>query len=169
LQLGEQQPSPIRRAVLIGAVDGFFFLGILGLVAGAVLGISGRRADELLLPMVLGAVLLIGGAIFLSTLAYAITYRTAECLYGFAGFFLGGFLASMLLGSGYGPVACVPGLCLGLLLCRAVRRDSPRFHAPNIGEALPPSHSNGSTDIIGPPHLPPGSDAIRKPGTDDEQ
>ncbi len=73
LQSGEREPSPTFHAAIIGAVDGFFFLGILGLVAGTLLGKSGRTANELLLPMMVGSVFLVGGAVFFGTLTYALT------------------------------------------------------------------------------------------------
>jgi hypothetical protein len=154
LQSGERQPLPMSRAALIGAVDGFLFLGILGLVAGALLGMSGRAADELLLPMVAGSALLAGGAIFFGMLAYALTYRTAEILHAIVGGFLGSFLAVTLLGPDHGLVGLIPGLCLGLFLCRTLRRYSPRFHPPRVGKSMPQSRADYPTDITGtpPPH-----------------
>lgn len=73
LQSGDRQLSPIFHAALIGAADGLCFLGGFGLLAGALLGLSGPRADELLLPMIMGSVFLVAGAVFLGTLAYALT------------------------------------------------------------------------------------------------
>jgi hypothetical protein len=69
----EHELSPLRRAVLIGATDGILFLGILGLIAGVLLGMSGRSADELLLPALVGSVALVGGAIIFGMLAYVLT------------------------------------------------------------------------------------------------
>lgn len=74
LKSAERQPSPIRRAALIGGADGFIFLGILGFIVGVLLGIAGRSADEWRVPLIVGSVLLVGGAVFFGVLAYALTY-----------------------------------------------------------------------------------------------
>jgi hypothetical protein len=73
LQSGARQPSPIFHAALIGAADGFCFMGGFGLLAGTLLGLSGPTADAVLLPMLMGSVFLVGGAVFFGTLAYALT------------------------------------------------------------------------------------------------
>jgi hypothetical protein len=169
LQSAERQPSPLGRAVLIGAADGFFFLGILGLVTGALLGVSGRTVDELLLPIVLGTLLLAGGAIFFGMLAYTLTHHAAVLLYTTAGGFLGSFLAARLLGSVYGPIGLVPGMCIGLFLCRAVRRYSPRFQAPRVGKTMPKPRSDADTNITGSPSSPPNDDFFHKPDSFEER
>ncbi len=163
LRMGERQPLQMSRAALIGAADGFLFLGTLGLVCGALLGVSGRAADGLLLPMVAGSALLAGGAIFFGTLAYALTYHTAEVLHAVAGSFLGSYLAVTLLGPDYGPAGLIPGLCLGLFLCHAVRRYSPRFQPPRIEKTPSPPCSRVDTNIIGPPPSSQDDDYFRKP------
>src|SRR5690348_7176901 len=84
LRFAERQPSPTSRAALIGAVDGYLFLGILGLIAGAFLGMSGWRAEELWLPMMVGSGILVGGAVFFGTLAYVLTNNAAEFHYALA-------------------------------------------------------------------------------------
>jgi hypothetical protein len=171
LQSGAHQPSPVRRAALIGAADGFFFLGILGLIAGALLGASGWSSERLVAmvwPLALDGLFLVGGAILFGLLAYTLTHHGPALLYITAGGLVGSFLAGRLLGWDNSPIGVVPGLCIGLFLCRAVRRYSPTFHAPRVGATLPPSRSDGSIDITGPPPLRPGSDAIRKSDAEDE-
>lgn len=162
LQAGESQPSPTVRAALIGTTDGFFFMGCFGLIAGALLGLTGRPAGELLVPALVGSVILVGGAIFFGTMAYALTYRTAEILYAVVGSILGSILAATLLGPDFGPFGHVPGLCFGLLLCRAVRRYSPKFHPPRIDKTMsqPPSHRD--TNIAGPSPSLTNDDVFRK-------
>lgn len=164
LQAGDRQPSPTVHAAIIGAVDGFFFVGILGLIAGAFLGISGRTAEELLVPIVIGSVVLVGGAIFFGSMAYALTYRAAESLYSVAGGVLGGFVAGRLLGSSYGPIGFVPGMIVGLFLCRAVRRYSPKFFPPRIEKTMSQPRLDTDTDITGSPASLPNDDFFHKPG-----
>lgn len=162
LESGDRQPSPTFHAAIIGAVDGCFFLGILGLVAGLFLGKSGRTANELVLPMMVGSVLLVGGAIFFGTMAYALTYRGARFLYGCAGAFVGSLIAGTLLGSVYGSAGIVPGMIVGWLLCGAVRAYSPKFHLPRIEKTIPELHSEANTNITGPPPTPQNDDFLRK-------
>lgn len=64
-----QKPTPLRRAIVVGATDGFLFLGVIGLTLGLLLGRSDRGA-ELLLPVLAGSVFLIGGATCFGLLAY---------------------------------------------------------------------------------------------------
>lgn len=142
----EQEPSPLGRAVVIGVVDGFFFLGSLGLVVGSLLGISGRTSEELLVPVVVGSVVLVAGAVYLGAVAYALRCLAAEFLYSTVGGFIGSFLTLLLLGSGYGPVGIVPGMFFGLFLCRSVRRYAPTFHPPRVDQSVPSSHIDADTD-----------------------
>ncbi|MHB1423884.1 MAG: hypothetical protein ACYC3I_11945 [Gemmataceae bacterium] len=162
LQAGDRQPSPTWHAALIGAADGFFFLGGLGLVAGTILGKSGQSADELLLMIGVGSVLLFVAAIFFGTMAYALTYQGAQFLYIFAGGLLGSLLASVLFGSVYGAAGAGAGPIIGLYLCRAVRGYSPKFHSPRVDYSKPQRRSDNRTDITGPPLPPLREDIFRK-------
>ncbi len=158
----EQEPSSLERAIVVGATDGFFFLGILGLISGSLMGLSGRSVKELLVPIVVGSVLLAGGAIALGSVAYVLRYRAAEFLYGMAGGFLGTVLASYLFGSPYGPAGLVPGMFVARVLCRAVRRYAPKFHSPHIDPSTPTLRSRTNTNITGMPHSPPDVDDFYK-------
>lgn len=162
LQSGERQPSPTIHAAIIGAVDGFFFLGIFGLVAGALLGMTVRNADDLLVPVISGSLLLFGGATLFGIAAYALTYYTAEFLYGLTGGLLGCLLAVSLLGpSGVLP-GFAAGLYLGLYVCRTVRRYSPKFRPPHVGKTMPQSHSDADTNITGSPSSSSSDDFFHK-------
>jgi hypothetical protein len=167
LHLGERQPTSLLYAALLGAVDGFCFLGGLGLFTGALLGVSGRPADELLVPALVGSVVMVGGAIFFGTLAYALTRRprTAALLSGFVGCVLGSVVTARG-GSGYGAAGCVLGYFVGVFFFHAVRLYSPIFHPPRVGKTMPQSRSDSDTDITGSPHFRPGSAASRKPNAD---
>lgn len=164
LQSGERQPSPTARAALIGTTDGFCFMGCFGLIAGALLGLTGRPAGELLVPALVGSVILVGGAIFFGTMAYALTYRTAEILYAVVGGLLGSFFAVALLGPDFGFIGYFPGICFGLLLCRAVRRYSPKFHPPRVGKTMSQPRPDTDTDITGSSPSLPNDDFFHKPG-----
>jgi hypothetical protein len=161
-------PSPTGRAALVGATDGFFFLGILGLAGGAFLGMSGRSANELLVPILMGSLLLIGGAIFFGTLAYALTYRGARFLYGAVGGIICWWLAGSLFGWEYGAGGFVFGMMLAQALCFAVRGYSPRFQRPNAGKAMLRSSSEVDTDITGTSPSPANDEFLHEPESFEE-
>ena len=153
LQAGDRQPSPILHAAIIGAADGFFFLGILGLIIGAVMGRIGLPADRASLPILMVSALLFGGAIFFGSMAYALTYRSAEFLYSVTGGVICSVIVARLFGSVYSPVGIVAGMAVGKYVCRAVRGAySPKFQPPRIGKTIPRPPSVGNTDIT---RLPP--------------
>ena len=168
LDSAEQQPSSTGRAAIIGAADGIFFLGLLGLVAGALLGLSGRAVNELLLPVVGGSVLLFGGAAFFGTLAYSLS-RTGlwAILWIVGGGMLGTLLAGFLLGADNCLLGTIPGLLAALIFSLIGGRYAPIFRSPRVGKSIPRYRLDTETDIMGPPHVRPGSDAIRKPETDE--
>jgi hypothetical protein len=153
---GEREPSPLRQGIITGATDGVLFLGILGIVAGALLGASGRAANELLVPAVLGSSLLVCGAAFFGVLAYAMTRGGWTFGSVLAGGLLGSFVAAVLLGADRLILGVAPGLLAGLVLSFVTRRYAPAFHPPRIGEAAPRRRSDTSTDITRP------DDSVRK-------
>ncbi len=150
LKSGDHQPSPTFHAAIIGAADGFFFLGGIGLVAGALVGKSGRPTDELLLPMMAGSLLLVGGAIFFGSMAYALHHRAAQVLSIFASGLLGGLLASKLFGSDF-AIGVGAGAVIGVFLCRALNPYSPKFTPSRVGETVSKPRSNPGTDITRSP------------------
>jgi hypothetical protein len=168
LNAESHQPSPTSRAAFVGALDGFVFLGILGLVGGALLGLSGQSAGELLVPMMVGSLLLVGGAVFFGTLAYALTYYGRECFYGSGGGILGCLLASSLFGSGYGPLGLVPGIIFGLILGRTVRRYSPKFQPPHFENSILRSRSEANSEITEPPPSRTNDEFFPKPDAHEE-
>lgn len=168
LQSGEHQPSPSRRAILIGAADGSLFLGVLGLIAGALLGWSGRGANGLELVS-LGCILL-GGAVLFGAMAYIITQNglpAISCVVvgGAAGILFAGFV----LGSDNCLLGTVPGLLVGLIFSWLNRRYAPSFRSPSIGKPIPRHGLDSDTDITGPPYFRLDSDDIRKSDAGNEQ
>lgn len=166
LDTAERQPSSTRRAALIGATDGSLFLGLLGLIAGALLGWSERGASGLELAG-LGCILL-GFAAYFGVIAYILSGLPAifgVCLGGVAGSAFAGFI----LGTDNCLLGTVPGLLVGLIFSLLHRRYAPSFRSPSIGKPIPRHRLNSETDITGTPHLRPGSDDIRKSDTDYEQ
>jgi hypothetical protein len=165
LQSGDRPPSPTLHAAIVGAVDGFFFLGIFGLIGGVFLGKSGRTGNELLVPMMVGSVSLIVGAIIFGIMAYALTYRVMEVLYGLAGTFLGGLLSPILSDSNPFALAfCyAAGGIIGVSLCRAVRAYSPKFKPLRVAKAMSQPRSDAGTDITNSPPSSSNDDFFHKP------
>jgi hypothetical protein len=67
-----RKSSPLRRAIFIGATDGFLFLGVCGLTLGLILGWS-DRGTGLIFPLLVGALFLVAGAVCFGLLAYALS------------------------------------------------------------------------------------------------
>lgn len=168
LETTEGQPSTIGRAALIGAADGFVFLGLLGLVTGALMGVSGRATSELVLPFAVGSVLLVGGAAFFGGLAYSLARNGLwAILCVFAGGFLGTFLAGIFLGADNCLLGTVPGLLAGLMLSFIRNLYTPTFRTPQVGKPGLRPRSHPDTDITDSPHFRSGSDAFRKSDGDE--
>lgn len=149
LETAEYESPSLARAALIGAADGVLFLGSLGLVAGLLLGASGRAADELLPPLLAASVLLFGGATFFGLLAYAMSRSVWTVCNVIAGGLLGSFVAALTAGADHLLLGTVPGLILGLLVSIAARRYTPAFRPPRVAKPLPRPRS--VADITGSP------------------
>jgi hypothetical protein len=165
----EEEVSPVRRAALIGAADGFLFLGIVGALAGVLLATVGH-ADPLQLGTVaLGSTLLVGMAAFFGVLAYGMARNGVwAVLWVFAGGLLGSFLAGVLLGADNCLVGTIPGLLSGLIFSLARGLYAPTFRSPRIGKPAARLRADTETDITGRPPHRPGDDTFRKPDAGDE-
>jgi len=147
----EHEPSSAWYAVLVGAADGFLFLGVLGLCAGIAVALCGQVDASWLGMAALGSALLVGLAAFFGTLAYAMTrYGSRALLFILGGGLFGSMMAGSLLGVNDTLFGTVPGFLLGLALTFVTRRYTPTFRPPNVGEPVSPRHTD--------------TDAIRKPG-----
>jgi hypothetical protein len=148
---GREFSRPAKGA-LIGAVDGFLFLGGVGTVVGALAVYGGRPPADLLWPAMYLTLLLVGLAAFFGLLAYTLTRAGVRGLAPVAcGGVLGAALGWSQGGVGgllYGAIAGIAvGNVLGLLW---PRRYEPEFHAPRLEMDAP--YPNGPEDgIQGPP------------------
>jgi hypothetical protein len=164
----EDEPSPFRRAILTGAADGFLFLGVVGLLAGTAIAVTGA-APQALIPVALGSALLVGAAAFFGTLAYALTRLGLwAILLLFAGGLLGSFLAGVLLGADRCLLGTIPGLILGLALAFTTRHYAPTFRPPRVDPSLPRNRPDAETDITRTPPARSDADSFRKPDAFEE-
>jgi hypothetical protein len=163
---GQSEASPTARAALVGAADGFLFLGVVGVLAGAAAAVFGRADPRWLAPAALGAALLVGAAAFFGSLAYSMTRhgaRAITCILG--GGLFGSLAAGLLLGVDDCLFGTLPGFILGLALSFVVRRYTPTFRPPQVGEPSARRRPDAETDITGPPQ--PG--VFRKPDAFEEE
>jgi hypothetical protein len=146
----EQEPSPVTYAVLVGAADGFLFLGIVGTLAGTAVALLSNAEPRWLGLAALGSALLVGGAVFFGTLAYAMTRhgaRATVCILG--GGLIGSILAGSVLGVNDTLYGTLPGFLIGLALSFLTRRYTPSFRPPDVGE--PAVHPRSDADAIRKP------------------
>jgi hypothetical protein len=128
-----RRPSPARKGALVGAVDGFFFLGVLGVLVGAVAAYHVQPPAGLLWPLARAGLYLGGAAVGFGVLA-AVFVRNGvwavapACAAGLLGAFAGHRLAGetgLMLGA-------VLGLVGGAVAASALRRpfSPPRGPTP---------------------------------------
>ena len=105
--------TPRRAGVLIGAVDGASFLGVIGVLLGLLAGKADWLSTAALLTIYVGIAIVAALAIALGSAAYAfsrggiVVFGTA-CAGGLAGIYIASLLA--------GPPAILTGAWIGLLL-----------------------------------------------------
>lgn len=167
LDAAERPSSHVRRAALVGALDGLIFLGVVGLVCGILVGMSDRAAHELLVPVVLGSTLLVVAAAGFGTLAFAMSHGPRTFGSVISGGLLGAFVAAWMLGVDHLLLGVVPGFLVGLLVARAASRYAPKFHPPQIGKTARSPRSDGKSDVT-PPHARPDGDFFSRPDSFEE-
>jgi hypothetical protein len=138
-----QSMSRTARGAITGAVDGFLFLGLLGLALGALAVYSGKVRPSVVGPVVVGALLLAAGALFFGGLAYAIT-RTG--VLGVASLFAGAATGALVGFSLAGPhglmIGLVAGVLLGSLAGLVLRRPGAPLHSPAWDQDLPEAETD---------------------------
>ncbi len=170
VRTGERELSPVAQGAVVGAADGVLFLGTLGLVGGALLGLGGREVGELLVPAALGSLLLVGAAAFFGVLAYGMTrHGMRAVLLVFVAGLLGSFVAGVLLGADRCLLGTIPGLAVGLVLSFVTRRYTPAFRPPRVREAAPRRRADARTDITGTPPPHPDTDFFRPTDSFEEE
>ena len=113
VRLSRRDLSHTAKGGLVGAVDGFLFLGTVGTILGAITILGGGVPGEMIRPALWLSLLLVGGATFFGMFAYTLTHAGVRALAPVAvagvigaalGSFLGG-LGGLLLGVVLGMVA----------------------------------------------------------------
>jgi hypothetical protein len=109
----EKDLPPAIKGALIGGTDGFVFLGLVGVAAGAFAASRYPASWETFWPLALGGVLIAGGALCFGGLAYLLLRLGTAVVVGLS---LGGMAGAL---SGF-VLAGVDGLLPGLLTGAAV-------------------------------------------------
>jgi hypothetical protein len=99
--------SPTSQGALVGAVDGFSFLAVVGVLLGAIAG-YGQFKGSAALSIAIAVLLLIAGALFFGGLAYAFSSAGSR---GAAALFIG----AVACGSSGFWLASIPGLLIGVI------------------------------------------------------
>jgi hypothetical protein len=111
-----REGSPGATGAVVGAVDGFLFLGLSGVALG-LLAAKGHFGWAVLSRLAFGFLVLTGGAVFFGGLAVGITYAGVRSI---AGVFAAGMVGAAgggIIGRGDGIVAgAVGGMLAGTLL-----------------------------------------------------
>jgi hypothetical protein len=131
VRVSEQPPSPSVRAAIVGAAEGACFLGLVGLVLGAVVGHYAALDVAAVAWLALAAVLLPVTAALFGILAYGLSRAGTRilglfCCGGLIGAFVGSRLGAtdgILIGS---IVGALTGFALGLVARRRERKDPAR-------------------------------------------
>jgi hypothetical protein len=106
-RLSDRGLSVTTWGALVGGTDGVLFGAVVGCLFGLAAGWYGRGEWETLRPILLGSLLLVGGAVLFGMMAFGLAVAGTRSL---VGLFVGG-LAGALDGLGIGGV---DGLVLGL-------------------------------------------------------
>ena len=130
-----REPSPTTKGGLVGAVDGFLFLGTVGTVLGAAAVYVGRTSNDLVRPALWLALLLVGGAAFFGVLAYTLTRAGVRalagvCICGIVGAALGSYVA------GLGGLLC--GCLVGVVIGNAIGLWWPSRYEPKFESYMLP-------------------------------
>jgi len=124
-RMSNRKFSDVTLGVLIGAVDGAFFLAILGGLAGAGAGYHGAVEPQLVVAVCCGAVLLAVGAASFGLLAYGLARAGVWALGGvFSGAILGAILGARLGNSDTLLYGTAVGALLGIFLGIATNPES---------------------------------------------
>ncbi len=132
----KEEMSPALRGAVVGGVDGFLFLFVMGLILGA----FGARTGVALTTagvVVLSALLLVGGALFFGGLAYCLCRSEMPGVAGmFGGASVGGTLGYSLASATGLLVGVLGGATLGALGILAGQRFTPRKEPPQFTDRL---------------------------------
>jgi hypothetical protein len=128
----QRQLEPGVRGALVGAVDGFLFLGLVGTAAGAVLASLGLVRAEVLGPLAVGALLLTAAAVAFGTLAYGFARAGVWAVPAvFAGGVTGAVVGAWLSGWAGLLFGCVAGGALGNGAVLLAGASAPRDVGPD--------------------------------------
>jgi hypothetical protein len=153
--------SPRARGALVGAADGFLFLGILGTALGLALAFTGTADAALLVTLAVGGVLVAVAAVVFGVLAYAVVRNGVWAVVGlFLGGITGAFTAAALLGADRLLWGVVPGLIAGTAASFLLRKYEPRFRAARVARATHERWRAGGEDVTAEP--PGGPDSVQK-------
>jgi hypothetical protein len=159
---GGREYSPRKRGTIVGATDGFLFLGVVGTLLGVVFTYVGVPDTGVFLSLAIGSFFVALAAVFFGMLAYALVRNGVVAVIGlFVGGMSGAFMAAMLFGADYLMLGVIPGIVLGTAASFLLRKYEPQYHEPRGAKAV---HEKWRTDCddLTTEANESGSDAIQK-------
>ena len=139
-------PSRTTKGGLVGAVDGFLFLGTIGALVGSAAVYTGKMPEDVLRPALWLALLLFGGAAFFGILAYSLVRAGVRALAAVGlGGVAGAALGSYLAGAGGLLFGSLAGVVAGNVVSLLWPRYEPEFAEPLIPQKwnTPPAPDDG--------------------------
>jgi hypothetical protein len=133
---GGREYSPRQRGALVGATDGFLFLGVLGTLLGVVFTYVAAPDAGVVIYLAIGGFLIALAAAFFGMLAYALVRNGVVAVIGlFVGGIGGAFTAAVLFGADHLMLGVVPGIVLGTAASFLLRKYEPQYRAPRVAKA----------------------------------
>jgi hypothetical protein len=164
-RVARREMSPGVKGAVVGGIDGLAFLGTVGVVVAALVLYNGGSGRGVLLPLLLGLLSLMGGALLFGTLAWGILRAGVWAVVAvFAGGMTGAFFGALTGGAGGLLAGCVLGAILGNVAALLTQRWAPAFQPLQMPERLranPPHAGPGDPHITNDPDLPP--ETFREP------
>ncbi len=158
---GGQEYSPRKRGAIVGATDGFIFLGILGTLLGVVFTYVGAPDSGVVVYLAISGFLIALAAVFFGLLACALVRNGVVAVIGlFVGGMGGAFVAAALFGADHLMLGIVPGIVLGTAASFLLRKYEPQYREPRVAKAVHETWRTGD-DIMAEPNGP-DSDSIQK-------
>lgn len=112
-QLGAEELTPAQSATLVGAVDGGFFLGLLGTLVGLIAARAEVEPGRWLVPLFLITLALVVATLILGAMALGLVRLKIPAV---VALFVGGMSGALGAFFLYGSASLFPGLIVGILL-----------------------------------------------------
>jgi hypothetical protein len=159
---GGREYSPGKRGTIIGATDGFLFLGVIGTLLGVVFTYVAPLDNGIMIELGIGGFLLTLTALLFGMLAYALVRSGVVAVVGLSiGGMAGAFTAALVLGVDHLMLGVIPGMVLGTAASFLLPKYEPQYREPNVAKTVHEKWRTDDEDITTEPNGQ-GTDSIQK-------